>query len=222
MAQALPLDLGALGPDLDRVEAALLGAVAADDPFLQQVAQHLIAAGGKRLRPVLSLASAYVGLEAGASPQVSDDVIQGAVAVELVHLGSLYHDDVMDEAATRRGQPTANARHGNFIAIVAGDYCLARSAQIAARLGTAVAGLLGFTIGRLCEGQVGELHHLYSPDRPEAAYFASIDGKTASLMAAACRVGALTAGLSEPWTEALTAYGQRIGMVSRSPTTCWM
>ena len=140
-------------------------------------------------------------------------MVQGAVAVELVHLGSLYHDDVMDESMTRRGQPTANARHGNFVAIVAGDYCLARSAQIAARLGTAVAGLLGATIGRLCEGQVGELHHLYSPDRPEVAYFTSISGKTASLMAAACRVGALTTGLSDSATDALTRYGDRVGMV---------
>ncbi len=180
----------------------------ADDPFLEQVAQHLIKAGGKRLRPVLTLASAYAG---GAT--ASDDVVQGAVAVELVHLGSLYHDDVMDESMTRRGQPTANARHGNFVAIVAGDYCLARSAQIAARLGTAVAGLLGATIGRLCEGQVGELHHLYSPDRPEVAYFTSISGKTASLMAAACRVGALTTGLSDSATDALTRYGDRVGMV---------
>ena len=194
--------------DLDLVESALRASVVADDPFLEQVAQHLIRAGGKRLRPVLTLASAYAG---GAT--ASDDVVQGAVAVELVHLGSLYHDDVMDESMTRRGQPTANARHGNFVAIVAGDYCLARSAQIAARLGTAVAGLLGATIGRLCEGQVGELHHLYSPDRPEVAYFTSIAGKTASLMAAACRVGALTTGLSDSATDALTRFGDRVGMV---------
>ena len=205
---ALPIDLPPLVRDLDLVESALRASVVADDPFLEQVAQHLIRAGGKRLRPVLTLASAYAG---GAT--ASDDVVQGAVAVELVHLGSLYHDDVMDESMTRRGQPTANARHGNFVAIVAGDYCLARSAQIAARLGTAVAGLLGATIGRLCEGQVGELHHLYSPDRPEVAYFTSIAGKTASLMAAACRVGALTTGLSDSATDALTRFGDRVGMV---------
>ena len=208
VAAALPLDLAALGPDLQRVEDALFRSVAADDPFLTEVARHLIAAGGKRLRPVLALAAAYAG-----GVEASDDVVQGAVSVELVHLGSLYHDDVMDEATTRRGVPTANARYDNFVAIVAGDYCLARSAQIAAALGVEVAGLLGYTIGRLCEGQVAELHHLYSCDRPEDSYFASIDGKTASLMAAACRVGALTARLSPTQVEALTAYGQRVGLV---------
>ena len=204
----LPLDLAALGPDLARVEGALFRSVAADDPFLTEVASHLIAAGGKRLRPVLALAAAYAG-----GVDASDDVVQGAVSVELVHLGSLYHDDVMDEAATRRGVPTANARYDNFVAIVAGDYCLARSAQIAASLGVEVAGLLGYTIGRLCEGQVAELHHLYSCDRPEESYFSSIDGKTASLMAAACRVGALTAQLPAVQVDALTTYGQQLGMV---------
>ena len=204
----LPLDLPALGVDLPRVELALKGSVATEDPMLTEVARSLILAGGKRLRPVLSLASAYLG-GAGAS----DDVVQGAVAVELVHLGSLYHDDVMDEAATRRGVETANARYGNFVAIVAGDFCLAVSAQIAASLGVEVSQLLGFTIGELCKGQVRELQYLYKTDRPEDSYFASIDGKTASLMAAACRTGAITAGLPRQGVEAVTTFGQRIGMV---------
>ena len=205
---ALPLDLALLEPDLDRVEAALRRSVSTDDEFLTQVAQSLILAGGKRLRPVLALAAAYSG-----GDTASDAVVQGAVAVELVHLGSLYHDDVMDEAPTRRGVPTANARYGNFIAIVAGDFCLARSAQIAASLGVEVSGLLGFTIGRLCEGQVGELQTLFNPDRSESAYLSSIDGKTASLMAAASRIGAITSDLPRPQIKALTTYGQRVGMV---------
>ena len=208
MSTALPLDLPHLESDLDRVEAALRASVSTDDEFLTQVAQSLILAGGKRLRPVLALAAAYSGVDTA-----SDAVVQGAVAVELVHLGSLYHDDVMDEAPTRRGVPTANARYGNFVAIVAGDFCLARSAQIAASLGVEVSGLLGFTIGRLCEGQVGELQTLFRPDRSEAAYLSSIDGKTASLMAAASRIGAITSGLPRPQIKALTTYGQRVGMV---------
>ena len=208
MSKDLPLDLPQLEADLGRVEAALRSSVATDDAFLTEVAQSLIVAGGKRLRPILALASAYSG-----GNSASDDVVQGGVAVELVHLGSLYHDDVMDEADTRRGVPTANARYGNFVAIVAGDFCLARSAQIAASLGVEVSALLGFTIGRLCEGQVGELQTLFKPDRTEAAYFSSIDGKTASLMSAACRIGAITSGLPRDQVEALTAYGQRVGMV---------
>jgi heptaprenyl diphosphate synthase len=205
---ALPLDLPLLEDDLHRVEDELRASVITEDPFLTEVARNLIVAGGKRLRPVLSLAAAYAG--AGTA---SHDVVRGGVAVELVHLGSLYHDDVMDEAATRRGTPTANARFGNFIAIVAGDFCLAVSAQIAASLGVEVSGLLGFTIGELCKGQVAEFQSLFKLDRAEEAYFRSIDGKTASLMAAASRIGAITSGLPSDQVEALTVYGQRIGMV---------
>lgn len=207
MASSLPLDLPLLAPDLVRVEEALKKSVETADPFLTTVAQSLIVAGGKRLRPVLALAAAYTTGDA------VDEVVQGAVAVELVHLGSLYHDDVMDEAVTRRGIETANARYGNFVAIVAGDFCLARSAQIAASLGVEVSALLGYTIGRLCEGQVSELQHLFNVNRPESAYYESIDGKTASLMAAACRVGAITSGLGDAEKEALTTFGQRVGMV---------
>ncbi len=204
----LPLELPALSADLGRVELALKDSVTTEDPMLTEVARSLILAGGKRLRPVLTLATSYLG--GGAA---SDTVIQGAIAVELVHLGSLYHDDVMDEATTRRGVETVNARYGNFVAIVAGDFCLAVSAQIAASLGVEVSQLLGFTIGELCKGQVRELQYLYQTDRPEDAYFGSIDGKTASLMAAACRVGAIAAGLPRETIEAVTVYGQRVGMV---------
>jgi heptaprenyl diphosphate synthase len=207
-SHSLPLAIDSLPRDLERVEKALKASVSTEDPMLTEVARSLILAGGKRLRPVLTIAAAAAG-----NADVTDDVIQGGVAVELVHLGSLYHDDVMDEAETRRGVVTANARYGNFVAIVAGDFCLAVSAQIAAGLGVEVSRLLGFTIGELCKGQVRELEHLYKVDRPEASYFASIDGKTASLMSAACRVGALTGGLIETHVDALTRYGQFIGMV---------
>jgi heptaprenyl diphosphate synthase len=210
VAAALPLELPDLAADLAAVEDALRRSVATEDAFLTEVAESLIVAGGKRLRPMLALAAAYAGAPDG---RANANVIDGGVAVELIHLGSLYHDDVMDEAQTRRGVATANARHGNFVAIVAGDFCLAVSAQIAARLGVEVSGLLGFTIGELCKGQVGELVTLFNPDRPESNYFASIDGKTASLMAAATRVGALMSNQPPAQVEALTRYGQRTGMV---------
>src|SRR5438445_12666769 len=103
-------------------------------------------------------------------------MVMGAVAVELVHLGSLYHDDVMDEATTRRNVPSVNARWGNLVAILAGDFLLARASEIAARLGTEVAGLLAATISRLCEGQVGELRHAFDVDRSREGYLASIPG----------------------------------------------
>jgi heptaprenyl diphosphate synthase len=197
-----------LEDDLPRLEQALRAAVASEDPFLAEVAAHLIGAGGKRLRPALALAAAATG---GGRP--GEPVLQGGVAVELVHLGSLYHDDVMDEASSRRGVDSVNARWGNLVAILAGDFLLARASEIAASLGTEVATLLAATIGRLCEGQVGELQTAFSVDRTEAAYLRSIGGKTASLLATACRIGALTGGLGRAEVEALTRFGQAVGMV---------
>jgi heptaprenyl diphosphate synthase len=202
------LSLPCLEDDLARVEKALLANVRTGDPFLAEVASHLITAGGKRLRPALAVA---VG-ELGGGP-ADDDVIMGAVAVELVHLGSLYHDDVMDEARTRRTVESVNARWGNLVAILAGDFLLARASEIAASLGTEVAGLLAATIGRLCEGQVRELAQTFDVTRSEESYLLSINGKTAALMATACRVGAITSGMDRPGVEALTSYGERVGMV---------
>ena len=202
------LDLPRLGTDLTRLEEALRASVASADPFLAEVAGHLISAGGKRLRPALAVAAAAAG-----GAEVTDDVIQGGVSVELVHIGSLYHDDVMDDAVVRRGVESVNAKWGNLVAILAGDFLLARASEIAASLGTEVAGLLAATIGRLCEGQVGELKTAYSVERTEEEYLLSIGGKTASLTAAACRIGGLTGGLAREWVDALTAFGEAFGMV---------
>ncbi len=202
------LNLPRLGDDLAGLEEALHGSVVADDPFLSQVAGHLITAGGKRLRPALALMAAAAG-----GVEATPDVIQGGVSVELVHLGSLYHDDVMDEGTSRRGVETVNSRWGNLVAILAGDFLLARASEIAASLGNEVAGLLAATIGRLCEGQVGELRTAFDVARTEQAYLSSIAGKTASLMSASCRIGGITAGLDRPAIDALTAYGLAFGMV---------
>jgi len=115
MALASPLlALPTMDGDRERVEAALLAAVRTRDAYLTELASHLIVAGGKRLRPVMTMAAAQVGGKA----KVSDEVIQGAIACELVHLGSLYHDDVMDESTMRRGVDTVNAKWGNLQAIV--------------------------------------------------------------------------------------------------------
>lgn len=194
--------------DLARVEQALRRSVQTGDAYLSEVAGHLVPAGGKRLRPALALCAGQ--LSGGPAP---DDVVMGACAVELVHLGSLYHDDVMDEARTRRNVASVNARWGNLVAILAGDFLLARASEIAASLGTEVAGLLATTIGRLCEGQVQELSQAFDVGRTEEAYLSSIAGKTAALLATACRIGGITAGLPRAAIDALTAYGQRLGMV---------
>src|SRR3954464_7753748 len=208
MAPASPL-LALLGDgdDLERVEAALRASVETDDADLTEIASHLIRAGGKRLRPACTMVAAH-----SAGTPTSDDVVLGGVAVELVHLGSLYHDDVMDEADTRRGIDSVNARWGNLTAILAGDFLLARASEIAASLGTEVAALLAATLGRLCEGEVAELRTAYNVDRTEDAYLSAIAGKTASLFATACRIGAIVGGLPRPDVEALTRFGLAYGM----------
>jgi heptaprenyl diphosphate synthase len=143
----------------------------------------------------------------------SDQVVLGGVACELVHLGSLYHDDVMDEAEIRRGVDTVNARWGNLQAILAGDFLLARASEIAASLGTEVAGLLARTISWLCEGQIEELRHTYDTARSEDSYLTSIHGKTASLFGTAARIGGIVGGLDRPTIDAMTEYGNAYGMV---------
>lgn len=191
------------------MEPALLASVRSDNDFLSEVASHLIVAGGKRVRPLFAVASAA---SRRGEPQVSEDAVLGGVAVELVHLGSLYHDDVIDEAVTRRTVESVNARWGNLTAILAGDFLLARASEIAASLGTEVAGLLAATIGRLCEGEVGELRSAYDVGRTEEAYLDSIRGKTAALFATACRIGAIVGGLPRDAIDALTAYGEGYGI----------
>lgn len=203
--------LPGMAGDVERVEAALLESVRTPDPYLNEIASHLIVAGGKRLRPLLTVTAAQVGGSSG--PELRERSIQGGIACELVQTGSLYHDDVMDEATTRRGVETVNAKWGNLQAILAGDFLLARASEIAASLGTEVAGLLARTIGRLCEGQIEELRHTYNTARPESSYMASISGKTASLYATAARIGGIVAGFDQTLTDALTDYGEAYGVV---------
>lgn len=203
------LGLEPLATDLERVETELAAAVRSEDPFLGEVAAHLVKAGGKRLRPALTLCTGYAANGIGPA---TDETITGAVAVELVHLGSLYHDDVIDEAETRRGVPSVNARWSNIVAILAGDYLLARASELAASLGAPVAALLAETIGELCRGQVLELQHLFDVDRSEAIYFSAIGGKTAALFATACRIGGMVAEVEGPTLDALTEFGHHLGV----------
>ena len=199
-----------MADNLERVEKGLHEACTADDEFLTEVARHLLAAGGKRVRPAFCIASSMAGeTEVGAS---SHEAVMGGVSIELVHLGSLYHDDVMDDATTRRTVDSVNARWGNLKAILAGDFLLARASEIAADLGTEVAGLLAATIARLCEGQVRELQDAYNVDRAEPDYLKSIDGKTAALFASACRIGGIVAEREPDQIEALTEFGHAYGM----------
>ncbi|MGH9297152.1 MAG: polyprenyl synthetase family protein [Acidimicrobiales bacterium] len=194
--------------DLARLESCLRDSVVGDDAFLNEVASHLIVAGGKRLRPSLTLTAAELSGDV-----ISEEALLGGVAVELVHLASLYHDDVMDEAIRRRSVQSVNARWGNLVAIVAGDFLLARSAEIAASLGPEIAGLLAATLARLCQGQVAEVRSAYQVERNEKDYLRAISDKTAALMATACRIGGLTARLDRSRIDDLTAFGEAFGVV---------
>jgi heptaprenyl diphosphate synthase len=203
------LDLPGMAALRERVEKRLLAAVESDDPAMAEMASHLVRAGGKRLRPVLTALSSTAGSGGSA---ITDDAVTGGVACELVHVGSLHHDDVIDEAATRHSVESVNARWGNLRAILSGDFLLARASELAASLGTEVAGLLAATIGRLCEGEVRELQLAYQVERTQADYRAAILGKTAALYATACRIGAIVAGLPRDQIDALGEFGLQYGM----------
>jgi heptaprenyl diphosphate synthase len=208
------LDLPGMAELRNRIERQLLAAVEAPDPNLTEMTSHLIMAGGKRLRPILCALSCLAG-DAGTSGtfgDVRDDAVIGGAAIELVHVGSLHHDDVIDESTTRHNVDSVNARWGNFRAIISGDFLLARASELAAGLGTEVARLLAGTIARLCEGEVRELHLAYQVDRSERDYFAAIDGKTAAVYTAACRIGAMVSDASPDQIEALAEFGLLYGM----------
>ena len=202
------LSMPLLDEDMRRFEPLLAESIIIGDPFLDEVTTHLLAAGGKRLRPLLAIASATGGDHEG-----TQDELLGGVSLELMHLASLYHDDVMDEATMRRNVESVNSRFGNLVAIVAGDFLMARSAAIAADLGTPVASLLARTLALLTRGQVSEVRTAFDVNRTMDDYYEAITGKTAALMASSCRVGALTSGASDERTEALDAYGEAIGLV---------
>jgi len=202
------LAMPSVAEDMARFEPLLAQSVEIGDSFLDQITTHLIAAGGKRLRPVLAVASATGGTRAA-----SQEDLLGGVALELMHLASLYHDDVMDEATVRRNVESVNSRYGNIVAIVAGDFLMARSAAIAASLGVEIATLLADTLALLTRGQVSEVRTAFDVKRTRADYYEAIGGKTASLMAASCQVGGLTANISTIELHALGAYGMELGLV---------
>lgn len=202
------LGLDSVKADMARFEPLLADSVRIGEDYLDSLTTHLILAGGKRIRPVLAVASAT-----GGTREATEADLLGGVSLELMHLASLYHDDVMDEADMRRNVESVNSRFGNMVAIVAGDYLMARSAAIAASLGVEVAALLADTLALLTRGQVSEVRTAFQTNRSLEDYYEAIGGKTASLMASSCQVGALTAELSAAEFEALGAYGYELGLV---------
>ena len=199
----LELDIRA---DLERVEAVLRDNVVSDRPLVAEAASHLLAAGGKRFRPMLVL------LAGGLREPPDEALIPCAAAIELTHLATLYHDDVIDETAIRRGVETVNARYGNSVAVLTGDFLFARASGLAADLGAYVSRRLADTIAELCEGQLIEGELAGRVDVKPADYLDVIGRKTASLIATSCHLGAWLSGAPAEVVDAVTAYGRALGM----------
>ncbi len=196
----------AVAAGLEEVEERLTEAVKSDDALLASAARHLVAAGGKRFRPLLALTAGHFG-DADAP-----GVVNAAVVVELTHVATLYHDDVMDEAALRRGAPSANALWGNTVAILTGDFLFARASDIAAELGTESVRIQARTFQRLVQGQLHETLGPRGEENPVTHYLGVLADKTASLIATSARLGALHSGVPAPTVDVLARFGERIGM----------
>jgi heptaprenyl diphosphate synthase len=190
---------------LGEVEQRLRQAVYSDDPLVAEAARHLVDAGGKRFRPLLTAIAAQFG--SGGPAQV----VLSAAVVELTHLATLYHDDVMDQASVRRGAPSANARWGDSIAILVGDFLFACAAQLAAELGDEAVKIQARTFARLVHGQIAETVGPRDAD-PVAHYLHVVAEKTGSLIATSARFGAMYGGLSAGEVEALARYGEAMGI----------
>jgi heptaprenyl diphosphate synthase len=205
----LPGDFTARVTDLlDRVEQRLAEAAQADTDFVTEAAQHIIHAGGKRFRPLLVVLAALLAAEPD-----EEAVVRAALVMELTHVASLYHDDVMDEAQLRRGAPSANQRWDNTVAILVGDFLFSRASSIVATLGTDYVTLQANTFARLVHGQIAETRGPRADADPLEHYLDVLADKTGSLIAASAIFGGMVAGVGERELRALDAYGEEIGMV---------
>jgi heptaprenyl diphosphate synthase len=198
------LEAAVLG-ELEQVETLLRDGVTSADPLITEAAQHLVLAGGKRFRPLLTLLVGHL-----ANPG-SPALIRAAAVVELTHLATLYHDDVMDEAEVRRGAPSANARWSNSVAILVGDYLFARAADLAAELGIEAVQIQARTFARLVHGQIAETVGTRGRD-PVAHYLDVVADKTASLISTSARFGGMFSGAEPAVVEALSQFGETIGI----------
>ena len=192
--------------DMAAVDTLIRNRLASDVVLINQVAEYIVGAGGKRLRPMLLL------LAAGALGHRGTDAHQLAAVVEFIHTATLLHDDVVDESDLRRGRRTANAVWGNAASVLVGDFLYSRSFQLMVELDRIeVMRILADTTNRIAEGEVLQLLHVRNPDTDETAYLRVIERKTAVLFAAATRLGALLAGADDRTCDALHDYGLNLG-----------
>ena len=189
-----------------QVESLLRSHTRSEYPFVDETAHHLVAAGGKRLRPLLTLLTAQYG------DSNAEGVIAAAVACEITHLATLYHDDVMDEAPLRRGVESANMRWGNTIAILTGDFLFAKSSDLLADLGPAAVRLQARTFERLVIGQILETQGPNPGQDPLEHYLKVVADKTGSLIAASARYGGMISKAPAEITDTVTIFGEKIGV----------
>jgi heptaprenyl diphosphate synthase len=195
-----------LADGLEAVNALIAERVDHDDPFIAEASAHLVAAGGKRFRPLLTLLAAELG------SGIDERVVAAAAGVELTHLASLYHDDVMDEADVRRGAPSANARYDNSTAILVGDLLFGTASDIVADLGPEAVKIQARTFVRLCAGQIRDDRPCPAGEDPVAYYLGVLADKTGVLIATAARYGAMFAGCPPTVVETMREYGERLGV----------
>ena len=208
-APALPLAAlqTLVGADIARVNALILERMQNEVALIPQLAGHIVASGGKRLRPMLTLASARLCDYQGRRH------IELAACVEFIHTATLLHDDVVDESLLRRGTDTANAVWGNQASVLVGDFLFSRSFQLMVDVGSLeVLGILANASATIAEGEVRQLATVNRPDTGIADYLKVVEGKTAALFAAACRIGAVIADRPPAEAEALQAYGMNLGI----------
>ncbi|ALE93102.1 geranylgeranyl pyrophosphate synthase [Arthrobacter alpinus] len=199
-----------LGPSIfmsmAKVEKVLREAISNSDPLADATSRHLVEAGGKRIRPLLVLLAAHLG------DASRPEVVQAAVVVELTHLATLYHDDVMDSAPFRRGGPTAHEVWGNTVAILTGDLIFARASILVSELGSEALGIQARTFERLCLGQLHETVGPREDEDPIEHYLSVVADKTGSLVAASGQLGAIFAGGSRQTQAVMLEYGEKVGV----------
>jgi heptaprenyl diphosphate synthase len=195
-----------LSAAMAEVEDLLRSQIDGNYPLVVETSRHLVTAGGKRLRPLLTLITSHFG-----DPR-KRGILEAAVVCELTHLATLYHDDVMDEAPLRRGVESANNRWGNTIAILTGDYLFAKASDLLADLGPEAVRLQARTFERLVIGQIMETQGPQKGEDPLAHYLQVVADKTGSLIATSARFGAMTSGASAETIETVTKFGEKIGV----------
>ena len=202
------IPIPSLWENLEKLEKRLFEVTVSEDNYLTEISQYLIEAGGKRFRPIISLLAG----ELGTGNQ--ERVIDAGISVELIHLGSLYHDDVIDEATTRRGVESTNRKWNATLAILAGDYLLARSSELAAdNLGLESVKLLASTYAELVVGQTKEVQFSYNTTHSKDDYLEVIGGKTASLIRTSAKLGAMASNCSKNTIDSISSWAWHNGII---------